>query len=753
MVCFTNESLLMKSSLSKSPQLKPILLSLSLLLIATAGWSQKKQYNNLQEALYSASQLRGEGGPSNLVWINDGEQYSFSKRNEGNQEIWIHDMKSGDERRIFTTKDVTFPGSDDPFGYDSYQWAGEDNYLLFRCNFTPVWRYSGNADYYYYSLEAGTMEKIVEQAFTAEVSPDGTKVGFGKDGNLFAYLFETRETIQYTNDAEPHFYNGRFGWAYEEEFGLVQAWSWSHDSRYIAFWQSDEREVPIYKLTDFQETHPSYLEVPYPKVGDPVPQVKIGVIDTESGERSWVDFDPRGGYIPRIYWTSEPGQLALVYMNRPQNHLEVHFTDVTDGSMRLVYEESSDSWIDIFDFFAGELHHFTFPGDMDSFFFISEKDGWAHIYRINYTGELIQQVTSGAFEVIGIKAIDPDKEKIYYLSTEVSPLERNLYEIRFNGKRKRRLTDEEGNHSVDVAPRGEYFLDRFSSVENPVTVTLKNSRGRVLEVITENNKVDTFLEEHVYAPKELFTFTTEEGHQLDGYIIRPVNFDPDQQYPPLLDIYGGPGSQGVYNAFGTNGWHQWMAQEGYVIASVNNRGNGGYGSAFEKAVYGQLGKLEAADFAETARYLAKMPWIDGDRMAIRGHSYGGFMSSYTMLNYPGLFQVSLVAAPNCDHRLYDCILTERLMGLLEDNREGYENSAVANYAGNLEGNMLLVHSLMDENVHPQHTFQLVKAFIDQGKDVDLRIYPPGNHGVAYSMSSYMLLMKQYTEYLDRHLRE
>ena len=219
-----------------------------------------------------------------------------------------------------------------------------------------------------------------------------------------------------------------------------------------------------------------------------------------------------------------------------------------------------------------------------------------------------------------------------------------------------------------------------------------------------------------------------------------------------MSIYGGPGSQGVYNTFGTDGWQQWLAQQGFVIANVNNRGNSGYGSAFEKAVYGQLGKYESQDFVETAQYLAKKDWVDGEKMAIYGHSYGGFMSSFTMVKYPGVFKVSLVAAPNCDQRLYDCILTERNMGLLEDNEAGYIESAVATHAANLEGKMLLVHSLMDENVHPQHTFQLVNAFNMAGKDVDLRIYPPGDHGIATDLNTYLLLQRQYTEYLVKYLK-
>jgi len=726
-----------------------------LLVIAAIGMTpagaQKKAYNTLQDAIFSAGNLRGGNGPSNVVWIRNGSQYSFTKMNNRTQEIWIHDISSGDETLVFSAEGKTFPDGSE-FRYRSFQWAGDYAYILFQTNFSAVWRYSGNSDYYYYSVEDDDMELIVEQAFTAEVSPDGTKLGFGKDGNLFMYTFADDETVQFTDDAEEHFYNGRWGWAYEEEFGLVQAWKWSPDSRYIAFWQSDERHVPIYLLTDFSGLHPEYMEVPYPKVGDPAPYVKTGIIDTENGNKRWIDFDLKGGYIPRIYWTSEEGKLAIVYMNRPQNLLEVYMSDVSTGEKELIYTETSDTWIDIFDFFAGELDHFYFPQDTDQFFFVSERDGWAHIYSISYDGEEIRQVTDGNYEVIGIKAINTDDKRLYYLSTEISPLEHNLYSIKFNGKGKKQITSANGNHSVDVSPDGKYYFDRYSSVGEPQHVEFSTTKGKVVEDLTDISRVENFLEEHVYAPKELFTFTTSDGQVLDGYLVKPIDFDPKKSYPLLMDVYGGPGSQGVYNSFETNGWHQWLAQEGYVIANINNRGNGGYGSDFEKIVHGQLGKMESQDFVEAAEFLAEKSWVDGDNMAIRGHSYGGFMSSYTMVTHPGVFKASIVTAPNADHRLYDCILTERLMGLFEDNEDGYISSAVMTYAGNLEGKMLLVHSLMDENVHPQHTFQLTNAFIQAGKDVDLRIYPPGNHGVAYDMVSYMLLMRQYTDFLNEHLK-
>jgi len=723
---------------------------LTLFVCSVAG--QKKPYDSLEEALFATTRLRGEAGPSGVNWIGDGNRYSYSKSDRGDQQIWIFNPSDQTGELVFSESGHTFPGSEIPFSYTDYQWANNDACLLFQTNFQPIWRYSGNADYYYYSLEDTTMKPMVEGAFTAEVSPDGKKLVYGKQGDLFLFDLAAGTHSRLTHDAEEHFYNGRFGWAYEEEFGLVQAWEWSPDSRYIAFWQSDERKVPRYRLTDFAGQHPEYFEIPYPKVGDPPPLVRIGVIDTETRSTRWLDIDLEGGYIPRIYWTSEPQTLAVVWMNRSQDHMKLFLCHTQTGEKALVLEEKSDTWIDIFDFFAGELHLLYFPEEMNSFFWISDRDGFSHIYRYDYEGRLIGQVTAGNYDVVAIRAIDPREKRLYYLSTEVSPLERNLYSVKFNGRGKKRLTEAPGNHRVDVGPAGRYFIDGYSDVHTPPRTDLRDGNGSLVSMLAGHENALAHMEAYTYAGRELFNFTTEDGQQIDGYLIRPVDFDPQRSYPLLLSVYGGPGSQGVYNSFESNGWNQYLAQRGFVIANINNRGNGGYGRDFEKIVHRQLGRWETYDFAQAAKYLSEMEWIDGERIGIMGHSYGGFSAGAALLTYPEIFKAGILTAPPADHLNYDCIYTERYMDLLEDNPDGYRQSSLITHAGNLEGHLMLVHSLMDDNVHPQHTFQLVRALIDRGKRFDLKIYPPGSHGVAYDRNSRLLLYTEYLDFLEEHLQ-
>ncbi len=723
-----------------------------LILFTLALTAQKKQYESLMEALMSGSSLRGDAGPSGVEWIRDSDTYSFTKRDAGSQQIWTHAISSGDEELIFNAQDHVFPGTDQPFSYRSFQWTRDYRFLLFQTHFQRIWRYSGNADYFLYSLDDQSMTTIVEGAFTAEVSPDGTKVGYGKDGDLFTFDLATGTHTRLTSDGADKYYNGRFGWANEEEFGLVQAWSWSYDSKYIAFWQTDEREVPVYQLTDFAGLHPEYMKLPYPKVGDNPPVERLGVINVIDGTRKWLDFDPEGGYMPRIYWTSRENTLAVVWMNRAQNHLKLYFFDVLTGEKRMVMEEKDEAWIDIFDFFAGELHLFYFPEEMESYFWISDRDGYSHIYQYDYEGNILSQVTSGAYDVVAVKAIDPAKKTLYYLSCERSPMERSLYSVKFNGKGGKELTLAPGNHRVNVAPAGRYFIDSYSSTSTPSTIDLYNGKGKLVKNLGGHQSTLDYLEANAYSPRELFSFTTSDGQKIDGYLIKPPDFDPEKTYPLIMAVYGGPGSQGVYNTFGTSGWNQYLAQQGYVIANINNRGNGGYGSAFEKVVYKQLGKWETHDFAEAALYLSQNPWIDGNRIGIMGHSYGAYSAGMSLLLHPDVFKAGIVTAAPADQRNYDCIYTERYMGLLEENEEGYVNSSMAHLAGNLEGNMLLVHSLMDDNVHPQNTFQLVTALISEGKNFDLKIFPQGAHGVAWDMNSQLYLYQLYLDWLNENLK-
>lgn len=729
---------------------------LAVLLLLAPVLHAQQRFTSLDQALSSNALFSGASGPQNILWMDGGNRYSYSlyNRQTNTMEIRSFNPATGVDDLVFDGKGVTFPGTSAAFDYDSFGWTGDSKHLFFSSNFRPIYRRSGISDHYLYNVQSRTIQAVAKDAGTAELSPDGKHVGMERGGDLYLYSFDSGSETRLTHDGSEHLFNGRFGWVYEEELGLAQAWSWSHDSRYIAFWQENESAVPLFRMTDYEGAgHPEYVTLKYPKVGDTNPTMRIGVVDIRNGERVFLETgESDDSLIPRIYWTSVPGQLAVVWMNREQNHLKLYFFDVTTGARKLVMEERSEVWIDVYNFFERIDHHFLFPSDSKDFFWMSDRDGYRHIYQYDYDGKLIRQVTTGNWEVTNLYAYDARAKQIFYASTEASPLERHLYVIGTNGRGKQKLTTETGRHTIDMGPNAAYFIDRYSNIDTPTQVLLKDRRGRVVKTLETNEGVKQAIKTNLYAKRTLFRFKTSEGVELDGMILFPADFDSTKRYPMVLDVYGGPSSQSVYNQWESGNFRQYLTQQGYIVVGVNNRGSSGYGRAFEKQVYLNLGELEARDFKETADHMAARPYVDGNRIAIRGHSYGGYMVLYAMTAHPDRFAVGLSGAPVSDWRLYDTIYTERYMGTLATNTPGYVKSSPTTRADRLKGKLLIVHSSMDENVHVQHTFQFVKALIDHRIDHDLRIFPPGAHGVAYSRASNLYLQNLYIDYLNSHLQ-
>jgi dipeptidyl-peptidase-4 len=736
-------------------RIAPIVLACAILIPATLPAQQPKtRMRGLEDWLTVTRALNGRSGPQNVNWIEGGRRFSFTERaDSGGTEIRAMDPATGADTLLFATRGLTFPGTEEPFAYRAFQWAHDSRHLVFQTHFRPIYRNSGTADYYVYNLADHSMQLAASGARTAELSPDGATLGYERDGDLFVFDMTRHQETRLTSDATPTVYNGHFDWMYEEEFGITQGWNWSPDSRYIAYWRVDESAEPQIQLTSYAGVHPTWEKIRIPQPGDSITTVRIGVIDVASGRRVWLDTGESGDfYIPRIYWTSAPDTIAVLTLNRPQNLLNVFFFDVRTGGRRLVFSDTSKTWIDIYDFYAGIPDMMSFPAGLKEFFWISDRDGWQHVYRYDYAGRLVNQVTRGPWSVTRIEGIDPRTRTLYYTSTEVSPLQRQLYAIRFDGTHEQRLTTAEGTHGIDMSPDTRYYIDRWSALGQPRQVELWTTagRGRMLRKLEANEAVVHWLDTHTYSTPQIFTFTTSDGQRLDGSIVKPLDFDSTKRYPVIFSVYGGPGSQQVYDAFSTSGLNQWYAQEGYVVVGLNNRGSNNYGSAFEKIVFHHLGRWEAHDFAEAARYLSRQPWVDSTHIAIIGTSYGGYATLYTMAMYPGVFSVGIANSPGTSWRLYDAIYTERYMGVLSDNPGGYDSSAVMPYADSLKDHhLLLIHSMMDDNVHPVNTMQLLTALANAGVDASLRIYPPGRHGAAYNLESYMLIQQVMDGFLKR----
>ena len=740
----------------------PLLRTLAVALLAvpvSLAAQESARFASLLDAMRAGGALAGGTGPRDVNWIDGGRRYSFIARNDsGGEEIRIFDPATLSDSLLFRATGLTFPGTTEPFAYESFQWAHDSKHLVFQTHFKQLYRRSGTSDYYVYALADRTLRIGAQGARTAELSPDGAAMGYERDGNMFVYDLAAKHETQLTSDATPTSYNGHFDWVYEEEFGLAQAWNWSPDSRYVAYWHLDEGAEPAVQFTDFAGRHPEWTSIRIPQPGDSNPRAKIGVVDVRSGHSVWLDPGETGEfYVPRIYWTSRPDTLAVVTLNRPQNTVKLYFFDIKTGGRRLVFTQTSETWIDVFDFYAGVQDLMSFPAGRTEFLWVSDRDGWQHIYRYDYSGRLLGQVTHGRWSVARIEGTDSPRGIIYYTSTEASPLERQLYAIGFDGKGARRLTTAAGTHSIDMSPDTRYYIDRWSSVSQPRQVELwatgdQAGAGRMLKKLEDNAKVTQWLATHAYSAPTLMRFTTSDSAPIDISVVKPVPFDSTHRYPMVFAIYGGPGSQQVYNSFNGSTWTQWLAQQGYLVVGVNNRGTNNYGSAFMKTVYKRLGYWEAHDFAETARFLGTKSYADAAHVAIIGTSYGGYSTVYTMEMYPDIFTVGMANSPVTDWRLYDSIYTERYMGLLGDNVAGYDSSSGVKHAGQLKGHLLLIHSMMDDNVHPQNTMQLLTALADARTDVDLRIYPPGHHGAAYNQQSFFLIQQATSDYLARYLK-
>src|SRR5579872_5390245 len=528
---------------------KQLSLAVALALLSATSLHAQQTYSSLTDALQTGFfVLRGKSGPRDVHWIRGGSEYSFM----AGADIHTFDPRTLAGETVFSNTGLTFPGSGKPFSYESFQWSQDARHLVFRTNMRRIYRNSGISDYYLYDIATHDLKEAARDARSAELSPDGSRVGIERGGNLFVYDFATARERQLTTDvtSDTGTFNGHYDWVYEEEFGQGQAWNWSKDSRYIAFWQFDERPVPVFQLTDYEGLHARLVDIPIPQPGDNNPRVRIGVIDVRSGDKVWLQPDDTGDYyIPRIYWTSDPDELAVMTLNRAQNHMKLYFFNVRTGEHRVALEEQSSTWVSVFDFYTNVNDMVYFPEKARDFFWVSDRSGYYHIYHYGYDGKLINTVTKGDWDIVKVTGINPVSKTIYYLSAEALPLEQQFYSIRYDGSGKRRLTQPPGHHTIDMSPNTDWYIDEYSNTSTPIQVGLYNSQGKQLRQLEDNHGVREYIRAHVYFPQELFRFKTSDGVTIDGSMIRPMHFDSTRRYPVVMAVYGGPESHDVFDRF------------------------------------------------------------------------------------------------------------------------------------------------------------------------------------------------------------
>ena len=586
-------------------------------------------------------------------------------------------------------------------------------------------------------------EAIQEPTF----SPDASKVAYGRDNNIYIKDLSSGSTTQVTTDgAKNKVINGITDWVYEEEFAFVRAFDWNADGDKIAYIRFDESEVPEFSMDVFgNELYPSKDTFKYPKAGETNATVSLHIYDVASTETKAVDLSGfQNYYIPRLEWTPEANILAVQTTNRKQNDINLLFVDGTSAEAKLILSDKDDAYVDVTD-------NLTFLEDND-FIWTSEKDGWNHIYLYDKNGKLKNQVTQGPWEVTSYYGYDPKSKRVFYQSSENGSINRGVYSIKVNGKGKEALAAEAGTNSANFSTDFTYFINSFSDAETPYVFTLNDAEdGDVVRKIKDNQALKDQFADYVISEKEFFTLPVN-GEELNAYMIKPKDFDPNKKYPVFMTQYSGPGSQSVANSWsaGNGYWFQMLAQEGYIIVCVDPRGTGLKGRDFKKMTQKELGKYEVEDQIAAAQALGERDYVDADRMGIWGWSYGGFMASNCIFQGADTFKMAIAVAPVTSWRFYDSIYTERYMTTPQENASGYDNNSPLSHVDKLEGKFLLVHGSADDNVHVQNSMRLIEALVQANKQFDWAIYPDKNHGI-YGGNTRLHLYTKMTNFIKENL--
>lgn len=661
----------------------------------------------------------------NVNWMNDGKYYSALDDNK----VQKINVENGEVVETLVDGDQLEP----ELKIRSYSFSKDEKKLLLATDVNYIYRRSFTAQYYVYNLENESLKPLSKnpQMF-ATFSPDAKKVAYVFENNIYIFDLESRSTTQVTSDGKVNeIINGGSDWVYEEEFYVSKTFYWSPDSKKLAFYTMDESHVKEYTLQKWNdgELYPENYVYKYPKAGEENSYVWVSVYDLDSEETKKMDIgEEKNQYIPRVQWTKDSNLLSIIRMNRRQNILEILHANATTGESKVVLKEESDTYVAL-----NYCDDLTYTNDGKYFIQSSEKDGYKHLYLYTLDGKLVRQITKGDWEIVSIVGIDQKDGKIYYISTENSPLDRTFYSIGLNGKRKKLMGEASGMTRINMSNDFQYYLKYYSNPTTPNQVSLNQTKGnKKLTTLKDNASYKSITEEFGFVEKEYFQFETSEDVSLNGYFLKPADFDESKEYPVIVYQYSGPGSQNVQNSWGGShyNWHQMMTQKGYIVAVVDPRGTGGRGEAFKKMTYGKLGKYETLDMIETGKYLRSLDYVDAERIGIWGWSYGGYMAGNAILDGADVFNAAVSVAMVSNWRYYDTIYTERYMDLPQNNADGYDDNSPLSKIDKLEDPYLIVHGTGDDNVHVQHTIVYQDALLEAGKQFDLFYYPDRTHGIG-----------------------
>jgi dipeptidyl-peptidase-4 len=684
-----------------------------------------------------------------IQWADQGPYLTTTEADDsGRTSLYRVNAASGVRTLVIAGTDLVPPGGSTPVTIEDYHFSADGAKVLIFTNSVRVWRRNTKGTFYVWDLRAKKLQPVSVSAGYqqfAKLSPDGRLVGFVRDNNLFVSDLATGAERQLTSDGSADVINGTSDWVYEEELDLRDAWRWSPDSRRIAFWRLDQSPIQPFYLLDMDSLHPALEPVRYPKAGERNSQVQIGVVDVTNGATTWMDLGPdKDIYVADAGFAGAPAELWLTRLNRHQNQLDLLLASVTTGASRVVMTDRDSAWVD--------AHTPTWIGGGKQFLFESERDGTDQLYLFNRDGSLVRRVTPGGWDVSGVYGVDERQRVVFFSGAIDNPMTRPILRVALDGTHLTRIATGPGVHSPEFSADHSLYVDTYSRAGVPPVETLRRADGALVRTIADDHVLIARVDSLGTRAPEFIQVTGADGTPLNAWIIKPPNFDPAKRYPLLLSVYGGPGSQTVIDAWGgqTYVWHQQLAQAGYLVASVDNRGTGARGAKFKKATYLHLGTLESDDQIAAARWFGRQTYVDPARIGIWGWSYGGYMSSLSMFRGDGVFAAALAVAPVTDWRFYDTIYTERYMRTPQENPRGYTDGAPLTYADRLKGKFLLVHGTGDDNVHFQNSVRLVQALEAANKQFEFRIYPNKTHSITGGATRENLF-GLFTQWLEANL--
>jgi dipeptidyl-peptidase-4 len=710
-------------------------------------------------------------------WLEGGTSYTTLKpsaKDEESAELIRYDTSTSRKEVLVSAQQLHLADEKKPIHVEDYALSSDYNRVLLFTNSRRVWRKNTCGDYWVLNRKSGNLRKLggggpPATLMFAKFSPDGSKVAYVRFNNIYVEDLESGEITRLTSDGSDKIINGTSDWVYEEEFDVRDAFRWSPDGKRIAYWQFDTSPVKTFALIyDTGASHqvvtnipypefgiyPTVQQIPYPQPGTPNSSVRIGVVPSLGGETRWMQVPgyASDNYIARMEWAGNSDSLVMQHLNRLQNINDVLLADVRTGVVQNIYEDRDSAWVDV----ADDLK--WVHGGKD-FLWVSERDGWRHVYLIARDGKHVRLLTAGGFDVIDLLGADPDEHWVYYIASPENATQRYLYRTRLDGKGSpERVTppNQPGTHTYYVSPDLRWAIHEYSTFDTPpVTDLVHLPDHQSLRVLQDNAKLRSSTNELVSSPTEFFRVDLGDDVTLDGWLIKPKNFDSSKKYPTLIYIYGEPAAQTVVDQWDDwNGVFHWiMAQEGYIVASFDNRGTPApKGKAWRKVVYGNVGVLSSKEQALALQALERArPYVDPNRIAVWGRSGGASNTLNLMFRHPELYQVGMAVAPVADQRLYDSIYQERYMGLPQDNAEGYKAGSPINFADGLRGNLLLVHGSGDDNVHYQGTELLVNRLVELGKPFDFMTYPGRTHAIIEGPGTAYHLYCLLARYLEEHL--